>query len=223
MLGNIFEAKEYAEALASYKKALTIEPEYEKAWDHLGRLYSRLDQNAEAEVCYQKLVSIDTAYLPSFKSQGLVQFERGQYKSALKYFDMYNTPSSLAEALECLYALGELDEILHRLESRGEHYRKNLKVAAFSSFMSSVTGRNTGHRFCNNPLDFVSVSKLSSTYNDSGQFILDLIDDLKSLPTKWQPQNQSVRGGSQTAEIFSYPRRSFEKLKDVIRSDRRLL
>ena len=89
-------------------------------------------------------------------------FYKGDYLGALELFDRYDTRDSRGFALECLYALDRTPEIFDRLEANFDIDSKNLRVAAIAAFVAEVEQKETANNFCNNPLDFVHLSNLSS-------------------------------------------------------------
>ena len=49
-----------------------------------------------------------------------------------------------------------LEEIYERIEKYSDLDDKNLRVAAFSAFISYKQKKITKHNFCNNPIDFIT-------------------------------------------------------------------
>ena len=144
-------------------------------------------------------------------------FNKGEFERALSDFDSYNTKDSRACALEALYALGRIEDIYQRIETHAEVDDVNLKVAAFASFIAERQKKDTAHKFCRNPLDFLHFSNLSSHTEDSNSFITEVIEELCNVRSTWQPPAQSVRKGFQTrGDLFKNPKENLLALKSII-------
>ena len=83
-----------------------------------------------------------------------------QYRKALKDADTFITSESRAFSLETLYALGRINEIFERIEKNPYQDDEDLRLAAFSSFISAQEKRNLSYSFCQNPLSFLNFSSL---------------------------------------------------------------
>ena len=79
---------------------------------------------------------------------------------SLILFDSYNTPYSRSDALKSLYALGNTEEIYKRIEMQAELDDGNLRIAAFSSFISEREKKKTAHKFCPKPLSFLPFHRI---------------------------------------------------------------
>ena len=201
----------------SYKKAIALNPKGVQTYDYLGVLLQKLGRLDEAEGCYIKYIGIDPLENPVTKSKASMLFNRGKWLKALHLYDTYNTPSSRSDALKCLYALGRIDEIYQRLEDTADLDDTNLRVAAFSSFIAESQRKDTAHRFCKRPIDFLHFSNLSLRVKKSDSLIENIIEDLKRITAVWEPPNQSARGGFQTAgNLFRYSHQSIAILRKII-------
>ncbi len=206
-----------SEAEVSWRQAIALEPDYAKAHDHLGVLLQSLGKFEEAEVCYKTYLSLKPLEIPLTKSMASKFFTQGEFQKALDLFDGYNTPESRRSALECLHALGNIKEIYTRIEDTAELDDGNLSVAAFASFIAECQQKDTAHRFCKKPLQFIHSSNISANMKESNSFITNLIEDLRNISTTWEPPKQSANGGFQTVgNLFTYPYRNIATLKEII-------
>ncbi len=217
-LGNTLkELGRLNEAEASYRQAIALKLDYAQAYDHLGDLLQILGKFEEAEVCYKTYISLAPFEKPITKSMASKFFAQGEFQKALNLFDSYSTPESRSFALECLHALGNIKEIYERIEDTVELDDGNLRVAAFASFIAESQQKDTAHRFCKKPLEFIQSSNLSAKMKESNSFITNLIEDLSNIKTIWQPPGQSVNGGFQTSgNLFRYSNRNIVILKEII-------
>ena len=101
---------------------------------------------------------------------------------------------------------------------------KNIRVAAFSAFLAASKKTEIANKFCQNPLEFIRITKLSYHMKNSNSFITELLKDLSDLPIQWQPSGQSVRGGFQTlGNVFDLGKVVFEVEKNNFRRNRIVL
>ena len=205
------------EAEASYTKAIALKPDDAKAYDYLGVLLQIFDKFEDAEVCYKKCISLAPLDEPITKSAASLCLAQHEFQKALSLFDSYNTPRARSHALRCLYALGNIKEIYKRIEDTAELDDENLSVAAFASFIAESQQKDTAHRFCSKPLEFLHFSNLSSKMANSDSFITNLIEDLKTIKSVWELPNQSFKGGFQTTgNLFTNSNRNIMTLKEII-------
>ena len=207
----------YEEAVSFFSYALSLKSDYAETYNNLGYSLQKLGKFEEAESYYEKYISLEPDKIPKVISRGVTLFNEGEFKKALSFLDSYNTKESRAYALEALYALGRIDDIYHRIKDQAELDDENLRVAAFSSFISELQQKNTAHKFCRNPLDFVHVANLSLHTEDSNSFIFKVIEELYEIPSLWQPLDQSVRNGFQTnGDLLNHTTGNLFALKSMI-------
>ena len=210
-LGRLEEAEE------SYRQAIALKSDFAEAHDNLGVTLQALGKLEDAEVCYKKYMSLEPGKIPVVVSRGATLFNQGEFERALSVFDSYNTRESRARALESLYALGRIGDIYQRIEAQAELDDDNLRVAAIASFIAERQKKDTAHKFCRNPLDFLHFSNLSSHTEDSNSFITEVIEELCNIRSTWQPPAQSVRKGFQTrGDLFKNPKENLLALKSII-------
>ena len=205
------------EAELSLIEAVKLKPNMLSANDNLGHLLQALGKFEDAEVFYKKCISLAPSNRHLTKSMALRLYDQGKFKKALSLFDSYNTKTSRALALRCLYALGNIKDIYKRIEDTVELDDMNLRIAAFASFIAETQKKDTANRFCRNPLDFLHISNLSSKIENSNTFITNLIEELNNVVTIWEPPNQSGNGGFKSiGNLFDYPKPNIATLKDII-------
>ena len=205
------------EAETTYKKAIEIKPDYASAYNNLGNILHILGRLDEAEECLNKVLNLKPDWKAPLINRGKILFDKGEFEKSLKDFDVPNTVDSRSFALASLYYLGRIDEIYKRIETNSELDEKNLRVAAFSAFITEKEKKETAHKFCNNPMDFMYFSNLSDHVNDRNSFITEVIDDLQKVKTRWQPSNRSTRKGHQSVDnLFNESLQKINSLKSII-------
>ena len=101
-----------------------------------------------------------------------------------------------------LYALGHIDEIYKRIEENSQLDEKNIRVAAFSSFIANKEKKSTAQNFCLNPIDFIHHSNLSSHLQNFNSYITEVIKELHNVNTVWEPFGKTTIGGFQSNLIY---------------------
>ena len=210
---NIIEAEKY------YKKAIELKPTFLDAFNNLGTLLSIQGRLDEALIMYDKTLSLNPDYKLALYNRGHILAKKNRFKGALKDFDLCNSKESKLRSLTCLFALGQIKEIYKRIDSEFESNKNNLNIAAFSSFISYKEKKSMLNNFCNNPIDFISFSNLSSHFNDSNLFINELIKELHNIKIRWEPLNRTTRNGYHSGNkrnLFKDPLEKMSKLKSII-------
>ena len=204
------------EAEASLRQAIALKPDYADAYDHLGSILQVKEKFEDAEVCYIKCMSLEPNKTnPLTLSRGSILFRQGLFEQALNIFDKYDDVRSKVNALESLYALGRVDDIYERIEARGNVDDGNIRVAAIAAFLSKREKKDTAHKFCNNPVDFIHLANLSSHIKDSKKFITSVIDELRPIKTKWE-LNTTQNGFQANIDVFKNPLKKMSVLKSII-------
>ena len=217
-LGNVFkELGENEKAKECYQKVITINPNYSSAHNNLGFIFQKLGENQKAKECYEKAIEINPNYQVALINRGKILFEQGEFKLSLIDFDNCNTFDSRACALISLYALGHIDEIYKKIEENSQLDEKNIRVAAFSSFIANKEKKSTAQSFCPNPIDFIHHSNLSSHLQNLNSFITEVIKELHSINIIWEPFGKTTIGGFQsTSSLFIKPQKKLQNLKSII-------
>ena len=234
-LGNTQKIlKKLEEAEASYKKAIELKPDLTVIYDNLGNTQLELGKYDEAEVNYKKGIEFNPQYSkehinrsteinanPSYEKVLMVRgqnlFDKGEFELSLKDFDACNNESARVFALTSLFALGRIEEIYQRIETHSELDDRNLRVAAFASFIAAKEGRETAHNFCKNPLDFLHYSNISSHIIKSELFINEVVDEIKNMDSVWEPSGRTIRKGFKcTINLFKNPLEKINDLKSII-------
>ena len=219
-LGNLKkDLNKLDEAEVCYRKAIKLNADYFPVYTNLGATLRRLDRLEEAEEILNKGLNLKANYEGYF-NRGHVLFEQKKFELALRDYDICNTEDSRAKSLSCLYALGRIEEIYQRIASQSELDEKNLRTAAFSAFISYKEKKVTAHKFCNNPIDFIKFSNLSSHLKDSNLLINEVIEELHNLKMVWEPSGKPVFKAFQSNfNLFENPSEKINDLKSIIMNE----
>jgi len=219
-LGNIlFKLKKLEEAEKIYRIAISIQQNNVQALYKLANTLKALGKNEEAEFYYNKAINIKSDFSEALMMRGGLLFERGEFESALKDFDICNSPRSRARALITLYALGRLKEVYERIENLSNVDNKNLRIAALSAFLNATEKQKTKFNFCDNPLHFIYFSNISTHIKDSDNFIKETISELNNIDTIWEPLGKTTYKGFQSNNIFQDSKGRLKSLKSIILSE----
>ena len=205
------------EAEVSYRHAIKLNSNNGLAHYNLGVILVDLKRNEEAELSFNKTLELNPDYKDALFGRGKILFDKRDFEAALKDFDACDTKKSRTRSLETLYALGRIEDIYKRIELQSELDDENIAFASFSTFIAEKQKKDTAHKFCKNPMDFIYYSNLSSHVENSNLFINEVIDELQNIRTHWEPQNKTTHNGSQSIlNIFDKPSEKIFDLKSII-------
>ena len=207
------------EAEASYNQAISLKPDFAEAHNNLGNTLQELGKLDEALASYSQAIALEPDFSEALMNRWQLLFDKKEFDAALRDIDLCNTEKSRACSLETLHALGRIDEIYKRIEIQAELDDGNLRMAAFSSFISEREKRNTAHEFCRNPQSFIHFSNISSHLKDASTFITKVIEQLNKIETIWEPNGKTTVKGFQTLKhinVFANPSGNMKQLKSII-------
>lgn len=211
------ENNHFKDAERSLKKCIELKQNFIPAHYNLGNLLKKLGRLDEAMTSYNYLLKLKPSYKPALLGRGQIFFIKKKFDQALNDFDNCNTSESRARALITLYNSGNIDEIYQRINNNAKLDEKNLRVAAFSSFISHKENKETKNNFCKNPLEFLYFSNLSSHLKNSDKFTDDLIDQIKHINASWEPSNKTtIKGFQSTKNLFVDPKGKIKDLQKII-------
>ena len=211
------ENNNFKDAERSLKKCIELKQNFIPAHYNLGNLLKKLGRLDEAMTSYNYLLKLKPSYKPALLGRGQIFFIKKKFDQALNDFDNCNTSESRARALITLYNSGNIDEIYQRINNNAKLDEKNLRVAAFSSFISHKENKETKNNFCKNPLEFLYFSNLLSHLKNSDKFIDDLIDQIKHINASWEPSNKTtIKGFQSTKNLFVDPKKKIKDLQKII-------
>ena len=211
------ENNHFNDAERSLKKCIELKQNFIPAHYNLGNLLKILGRLDEAMTSYNYLLKLKPSYKPALLGRGQIFFIKKKFDQALNDFDNCNTSESRARALITLYNSGNIDEIYQRINNNAKLDEKNLRVAAFSSFISHKENKETKNNFCKNPLEFLYFSNLLSHLKNSDKFIDDLIDQIKHINASWEPSNKTtIKGFQSTKNLFVDPKKKIKDLQKII-------
>ena len=218
-LGNTLrKLKRLDEAEINHKKAIEIVPNYGEAHCSLGITLYMLKRLDEAVVNLTKAINIDISIEAQFHRANIL-FEKKNFDLALNDYDNSKTAGSNVRALTCLLALNQIDKIYERIEveSKVDKNKEDLRLAAFSSFISYKEKKDTKNNFCNRPIDFINFSNLSSHVNNTNLFIDELVKELLDRRTDWEPTGKAtIKGFQSKSDLFEEPKGKLKNLKKII-------
>ncbi len=219
-LGNILkDIGSLKEAELSYRKAIEIKPDFAEAYSNLGLVLKDLGNSEGALKAYSNSIALQSNFSNALMNRAQLFFEKKEYKKALRDADSCNTINSRAFSVEILYSLGRINEIYERIERNSIQDNENIRLAAFSSFISEQENKKTSNNFCQNPLSFLHCSNLKLHLNDYIEFTKEVIKELHGIKLVWEPpQNTTVNGFHTPTNInlFSNPKGKISQLKTII-------
>ena len=199
---------------------MRINPNYATAHNNLGSVFYKLKEYQDAKDCYEKAIELKPNSQVALINRGKILFEKGEFELSLIDFDNCNNFDSRSRALTSLYALGRIDEIYRRIKKNSKLDEKNIRVAAFSSFIANKEKKSTAQNFCSNPIDFIHHSNLSSHLQNFNSFISEVIEELHNVNIVWEPFGKTtIKGFQSRPNLFVKPQKKIENLKSIIISE----
>ena len=193
-LGRLNEAEKVC------RQAVALDPNLIEAHNSLGNILEEQDKVPEAIECYSQAIMLRSNFVPALMNRWQLLFDAGDFDAALSDVDRCQTGTARACSLETLYKLGRIEEIYERIELFSPTDEHNIRMAAFSSFVSWLKEKHTAHKFCRDPLSFVYVSNISTHMAENSHFISELLGDLSKTQTSWEPRKKSTVNGYQTQQ-----------------------
>src|ERR1700759_2209275 len=77
-----FHKKEYDQAIASFREALQLQPEFPDALDNLGQALEAAGKDAEAIATFDKAIKIAPEKATAYADEGMALFHQGKYEEA---------------------------------------------------------------------------------------------------------------------------------------------
>ncbi len=107
-------------ALNNYEKARDMDPKNPKPYIHIGTLYERARSYDLALVEYNKAVSLDTTFAPSYYKLGDLYYQFGDFKNAkdymLKYVKLAKSLSSKIKYAKYLFLAKEYESAIFEMD-----------------------------------------------------------------------------------------------------------
>ena len=114
------------EAMAHYKEALWIDPNYVEAYDNLGLILASQGKNEEAIANYIEALRINPKHVKTHNNLGILLARQGKIEEADAHFTQaLRTQPDFAEAH---YNLGTLLAGQGRIEEAGAHFTQALRI-----------------------------------------------------------------------------------------------
>lgn len=217
-LGNALrEQGQFPEAIESYRAALAIKPDFVDAHVDLGITFREMERYDDAIDCFQTAIEIDPDSPPAQQSLANMFWKLEKFEEALKIFEAFDTPTSYARSLECLFALKEYDEFYERQTAPSNNQALNLRASAMNAFASDQLDRENPDSFCKYPLDFLRVYDALDGVDADPLFLDQLTGQLEKQAAVWEPFGKTTVSGYQTpAVLFENPTGPLADLKRIV-------
>lgn len=123
---TFYDLQRYQDALANYKQAIELKPEYAQAWNGKAKALYELDSYKEALSAYDKAIEIEPNYQDSWSGRGFVLNKLQRYQEAIYSFD--KSLKLQPESPEVLNAKGEALSNLKRYDEAIQSYDKAVEL-----------------------------------------------------------------------------------------------
>lgn len=117
-----YQAKNYDEAIACYKKATALDPSFASAFYNLGIMYEAKGMTDAAISSYKQVLTIKPDYYAAQNNLGIIYKKKGMIDEAMTEFKQilsknFNFPYAHFNLAECYFTKGNM-------HSASEHYYK---------------------------------------------------------------------------------------------------
>ena len=216
------EMGEFENAESSFRKAIAIMDRNANAHNNLGNTLRELGRLDEAYASYTRTIQLAPEFEEALINRWRLLFEKGDFSGALLDINRCNSGRASACRLETLYALGKFEEIHETMEILSWSDKKNIRIAAFSSFLNHQEKKENSYNFCKAPLSFIHSSSINPCPESVEKFTGGVISELACIPEVWEPPNRSTHKGFQTPSylnIFSYESENLCRLESLIKEE----
>ena len=187
------------DSVTSARTALRHNPRFAEAYYNLG-LAVQLDGRYEAAVdAYQKALEIKPDFPDAHSNIGHALQDLGRFAEAITHFEAAGSRIAKARALECCFALGRVEDYHKRLDELCRSDPTNIWAAGISTFAAHQWDMENPYSFCKDPLDFITIKNVKSDLSPFESFSANLIKEIESLRTVWEPPENTTISGYHTA------------------------
>ena len=139
-LGAAFAASgAYEKAMAQYRMALEIDPEYGEVYNNIGNIDARRGDYAEAEAPYRKAIALQPAYVKAYYNLAVVLLAQEKYDEARAYLEQAR---HLDPNFADVYArIGDIDVAQGKTDQALEAYRQALDLSPEQPLVLSSIGK----------------------------------------------------------------------------------
>ncbi|CAN1212650.1 hypothetical protein TUMEXPCC7403_20765 [Tumidithrix helvetica PCC 7403] len=127
-LGIVFVKEEnLGAAIASFKRAISLKPQYVDAHYNLGNALAEQDLLEEAIACYETVLEIEPTYMNALVNLGTLITKQGKFELAMEYLQR-----TLELQPDCAEAYNNLGSIAYQQRNASEaigHYQTALRIA----------------------------------------------------------------------------------------------
>ena len=141
---------------------------------------------------------------------------KADYLNAIEDYNKINNPLSDAKTLQCLFKLNDYAAFNRKVSKLVSASSSNIYAAAIIAFVSHQLKQEDPYPFCNNPLDFISITNLSKYKTNVGQFISEIIGGAQEQPLIWEPGGKTTEGGFQSEDYILGDECKFVTLEQIL-------
>ena len=211
------------DAIISFQKALSIKPDYAEVHNNLGNVLNVLGKYEDAVASFQNALAIKPDYAEVHYNLGIVFQDLGQLDEAIECLKRAETVAAnlktSAVLLELYYRNLDREGFDRQLERISKNKRFNFGAASTSAFVSHQWDTGNSYKFCDDPVDLVTVHDLLDAGDVSPVLITEIETAIKNNTgnEKFEPGHITA-GFSSIGNLFAEKSQIFKTLEQVIRS-----
>lgn len=200
------------EAIPLFEAAIRQVPGRADLHNNLAIAYLSIGAFDKANASCEQALSLDSGLEAAHLTLADIRRREGKLEEAAFHYRAATTAEARGKELECIYALGNVEQYNARLNEISATDTDNRRVAALDVFASHQRDRVSHYPFCRAPLGYIHHKKTEGLH-----FGEKVVKELLSSDAVWEPPGSSTRSGLQTRQnIFDIDVEPVRRLKKVI-------
>ena len=209
--------KKFEDAVIHYKQVVKLKPELFEVYIPLGNILKFLGKIEESIKCFKKALHYQPDLMSAHISLGIALQENKNYEEAILHLKKSTLQGSKARILECLYALGKIDEYKKNLKEICKSDPKNIRAGTISTFASQQLNLDIVHPFCKKPFDFIYIKNTKNIINNFDLFLNSLRNEIDELESYWEESGKvTIKGFKTFGNIFDNKNEKIVFLNNLI-------
>jgi len=207
------------DSIASYRQALSLQPDYAEAHSNLGEALRDHGDIDAAIASYKTALGIRPDLPQAHYSLGVLLYDLGRLDEAIPHFEASRHDDWHDRILYCLYKTGQVDAFRRQLDERiaaGPHDAPLL--ATLSAHHAANFGVEDRYTFCPTPMDFIVHGHLAELEGDS-PLRRALLEDIARAAIVERDQGRLHFGVQSSGNLFRRPEASFRQLGELIKTE----
>jgi uncharacterized protein (TIGR02466 family) len=209
-----------SDAINSYRKAITLFPNYTDAHNNLGETLRDQGDMDAAVKSYQAALALNADHANANYNMAEFLYLAKKYDEAIPYFERSQLDDWQARSMYCLYKAERFDEFKSKLDEVARTTRHTAPfIATLSTHYAINFGVDDPYNFCKNGLDFVYHKPIAELANPNSPLLKQLLHDIENTDIAERIQGMLHNGKQSAGNLFKRPESSFRTLAELIKKE----